>query len=89
MVPGVEDLRTPLQTILDIETELRGIISGYMMPQFVVDLPSPPEGGKSGGKRPSSLHASYDRETGISEFYAPAITGGWKQVFRYHDPIAQ
>ena len=45
MVKGVEDLRTPLQTILDLECQLRGSIAGFLMPQFVVDLPG------GGGKR--------------------------------------
>ena len=40
MVKGVEDLRTPLSTILHLETQLRGSIAGFMMPQFVVDVSS-------------------------------------------------
>ena len=39
MVRGVEDLRTPLREILDLERQIRGTIAGFMTPQFVVDLP--------------------------------------------------
>ncbi|KDR77747.1 hypothetical protein GALMADRAFT_155528 [Galerina marginata CBS 339.88] len=39
MVRGVEDLRTPLSTILDLEMHIRGSIGGFLMPQFIVDLP--------------------------------------------------
>ncbi|KAL2159225.1 hypothetical protein VTH06DRAFT_2657 [Thermothelomyces fergusii] len=35
MVKSVEHLRTPLQTILDLEAQLRGSIAGFMMPSFV------------------------------------------------------
>ncbi|KAK7951871.1 l-lysine -aminomutase [Apiospora aurea] len=45
MVKKVEHLRTPLQTIMDIEAKIRGSIAGFDMPQFIVDLP------EGGGKR--------------------------------------
>ncbi|KAF3769264.1 hypothetical protein M406DRAFT_75748 [Cryphonectria parasitica EP155] len=56
---------------------------------FVVDLPG------GGGKRLGCSYESYDRETGISRFVAPAVTaegaGGRgrrkPEVFEYYDPI--
>lgn len=82
-----EHLRTPLQTMLDIEAQLRGSIAGFMMPQFVVDLPG------GGGKRLGCTYKSYDRHTGISRFEAPAVTRGGgngskkPEVFEYYDPV--
>ena len=84
MVKGVEDLRTPLQTILDLECQLRGSIAGFLMPQFVVDLPG------GGGKRLASSYRTYDRNTGVSTFVAPAVKGKAKEdrVYEYYDPLA-
>jgi len=79
MVAGVEDLRTPLRTILDLERQIRGSIAGFMTPQFVVDLPG------GGGKRLAASYQSYDVKTGISKFMAPAVKGG-NTVYEYHDP---
>ncbi|CAK7229280.1 hypothetical protein SBRCBS47491_007192 [Sporothrix bragantina] len=83
MVEKVEHLRTPLQTILDLEAQIRGSIAGFMMPQFVVDLPG------GGGKRLACSHLSYDRTTGVSRFMAPAVTGRDKanKVYEYYDPV--
>ncbi|KAF4628288.1 hypothetical protein G7Y89_g9862 [Cudoniella acicularis] len=83
MVQGVEDLRTPLSTILRIEREIRGSIAGFMMPSFVVDLPG------GGGKRLAASYESYDKVTGRSTFVAPAVKGRGKegQVFEYWDPL--
>ncbi|CAK7233318.1 hypothetical protein SCUCBS95973_008554 [Sporothrix curviconia] len=83
MVEKVEHLRTPLQTILDLEAQIRGSIAGFMMPQFVVDLPG------GGGKRLACSHLSYDRTTGVSRFVAPAVTGRDKanKVYEYYDPV--
>ena len=80
MVRGVEDLRTPLREILDLERQIRGTIAGFMTPQFVVDLPG------GGGKRLAASFLSYDERTGISKFVAPGVKGP-EQVFEYHDPI--
>lgn len=84
MVERVEHLRTPLQTILDLEAKMRGSIAGFMMPSFVVDLPG------GGGKRLACSFHSYDRETGISKYTAPAVTGRDKEnkVYEYYDPIS-
>ncbi|OTB01511.1 hypothetical protein M426DRAFT_14395 [Hypoxylon sp. CI-4A] len=83
MVPKVEHLRTPLQTILDIESQIQGTIAGFYMPKFVVDLPG------GGGKRLASLRESYDRKTGVSTFTQPALTGKGKdgKVYEYYDPV--
>lgn len=90
MVKAKENMRTPLQTMLDIEAQIRGSIAGFMMPQFVVDLPG------GGGKRLGCSYETYDRRTGVSRFVAPAVTtasagpaGGRKkpEVFEYHDPM--
>ncbi len=80
---GVEDMRTTLQTCLDLETQIRGSIAGFLMPQFVVDLPG------GGGKRLAASYRSYDRNTGVSTFVAPAVTRGKdkvNKVYEYYDP---
>lgn len=85
MVAGIEDLRTPLSTILALEREIRGSIAGFMMPSFVVDLPG------GGGKRLAASYESYDRVTGRSTFVAPAVKGGKLEkegrVYEYWDPV--
>ncbi|CAJ2513344.1 Uu.00g014630.m01.CDS01 [Anthostomella pinea] len=83
MVEKIEHLRTPLQTILDLESQLRGSVAGFYMPNFVVDLPG------GGGKRLACSYESYDRESGVSTFTAPALTGIGKKdrVYTYHDPV--
>ena len=80
MVKGVEDMRTPLSTILDLEKQIRGTIAGFMMPSFVVDLPG------GGGKRLASSYESYDEQTGVSTFRAPGVSVD--KEFTYHDPLA-
>ena len=54
------------------------------MPQFVVDLPG------GGGKRLASSYRTYDRNTGVSTFVAPAVKGKDKEdrVYEYYDPLA-
>ncbi|RKU41667.1 hypothetical protein DL546_004271 [Coniochaeta pulveracea] len=89
MVSKTEHLRTPLQTILDLESQIRGSIAGFMMPQFVVDLPG------GGGKRLANSFVSYDRKTGVSIFKAPAVKGNdggrdkQGMVYKYYDPLQQ
>ncbi|MCG8420404.1 MAG: KamA family radical SAM protein [Proteobacteria bacterium] len=78
LVKGVEDLRTTLQTGLDIERHVRGITAGFNTPTFVVDM----LGG--GGKRAVHSHDHYDCETGISVYSAPSVKSGY---FLYFDPI--
>ena len=79
MVRGTEDLRTPLSTILDLETKVRGTIAGFMTPSFIVDLPG------GGGKRLANSFETYDGSTGISTWRAPGVTGD--KIFQYHDPL--
>jgi lysine 2,3-aminomutase len=83
MVSRIEHLRTPLQTILDLEAGIRGTIAGFMTPQFVVDLPG------GGGKRLACTYQAYDRTTGRSTFLAPAVQRGGKTAkeYEYWDPV--
>ncbi|KAI8944962.1 L-lysine-aminomutase [Xylaria longipes] len=83
MVPKVEHLRTPLQTSLDLESELRGSVAGFNMPNFVVDLP------EGGGKRLACSFDSYDRDTGVSTFRSPILTNKGKagKIYKYYDPL--
>ena len=78
LVKGVEDLRTTLQTALDIEKAVRGVTAGFHTPTFVVDAPG------GGGKRVAHSFEHYDRDTGISVFTAPSVKPGF---FLYYDPI--
>jgi lysine 2,3-aminomutase len=79
LVKGVEDLRTTLQTGLDIEKGIRGATAGFNTPTVVVDAPG------GGGKRDAHSYEHYDRTTGISVFTAPAVHAG--EVYFYFDPI--
>ncbi|MCB9667366.1 MAG: KamA family radical SAM protein [Myxococcales bacterium] len=79
MVRGVEDLRTTLQTALDLEKNVRGTTAGFNTPTFVVDAPG------GGGKRDVHSCEFYDRNTGISVYSAPSVKPG--QYFLYFDPI--
>ncbi|EOA90777.1 hypothetical protein ACJQWK_11189 [Exserohilum turcicum] len=79
MVQGIEDLRTPLQEIIDLDKQLRGTLSGFMMPSFVVDLPG------GGGKRLVSTYETYDQ--GIATYRAPGLPGTkGEMTYTYHDP---
>jgi lysine 2,3-aminomutase len=78
LVKGVEDLRTTLQTALDIEKAVRGTTAGFHTPTFVVDAPG------GGGKRVAHSFEHYDRDTGVSVFAAPSVKPGF---FLYFDPV--
>lgn len=78
LVRGVEDLRTRLQSALDLEREVRGSTAGFNTPTFVVDAPG------GGGKRDAWSFEHYDRTTGISVYRAPSVRPG---PFLYFDPI--
>lgn len=81
MVRGVEDLRTPLSEIKALDIHLRGTLSGFMMPSFVIDLPG------GGGKRLVSTHETYDPKTGVAEYRAPGLTGEkGTRTYTYYDP---
>ena len=79
LVKGVEELRTTLQTGLDIEKELRGATSGFNTPTVVVDAPG------GGGKRDAHSFEYYDRVTGVSAYTSPAVRPG--KLFLYFDPL--
>ena len=78
LVKGVEDLRTTLQTGLDIEKAVRGVTAGFNTPTFVCDAPG------GGGKRDVHSFEHYNRETGVSVYTAPSVKAGY---FLYFDPI--
>ena len=79
LVSGVEDLRTSLQTALDIEKSVRGATAGFNTPTFILDAPG------GGGKRDAHSHEVYDRESGISVWTAPSVKPG--KFFLYFDPL--
>jgi lysine 2,3-aminomutase len=79
LVKGVEDLRTPIQTMLDVEKFVRGSTSGFNTPAFVCDAPG------GGGKRDVYSFDLYDRENGIAVYSAPSVKPG--KHFVYFDPI--
>jgi lysine 2,3-aminomutase len=81
LVKGGEDMRTTLQTALDLEKYVRGLTAGFNTPTFVVDAPG------GGGKRNAHSYEAYDRTTGISRWEAPSVKPG--QSFYYFDPIDQ
>ena len=79
LVKGVEDLRTSVQTAIDIEKAVRGTTAGFNTPPFVFDAPG------GGGKRDVHSFEYYDRENGIAVYTAPSVKPG--QSFLYFDPI--
>jgi lysine 2,3-aminomutase len=79
LVQGVEDLRTTLQTALDLEKNLRGSTAGFNTPNLIVDAPG------GGGKRVAASYEVYDRTTGVSIYTAPSVKGD--QQFLYFDPV--
>ena len=79
MVSGVEDLRTSVQTTIDLEKHARGATAGFNIPLFIVDAPG------GGGKRDIHSFEHYDRETGISVYTAPSVKQD--QQFLYFDPL--
>jgi lysine 2,3-aminomutase len=80
MVPGVEDLRTPLSTAEHLEKHVRGQTAGFNTPAFVLDTPG------GGGKRDVHSSERYDRSSGISVFASPSVKPG--KQFLYFDPIS-
>ena len=79
MVKGVEELRTPLQTAIDLEKQVRGTTAGFHTPTFVLDT----MGG--GGKRDVHSYEYYDRKHGIAVFTSPTVKPGAQ--FLYFDPV--
>ena len=80
MVPGVEDLRTPLHVAQNLERHVRGATAGFNTPAFVLDAPG------GGGKRDVHTPDYYNRQTGVSAFSAPSVKAGKK--FLFFDPIS-
>ena len=78
LVSGVEDLRTTIQTGMDIEKRVRGDVAGFNTPTFVCDAPG------GGGKRQIHSFEHYNRSTGISVYTSPAVKSGF---FLYFDPV--
>jgi len=79
LVKGVEELRTPLRTAIDIEKTVRGVTAGFNTPTFICDAPG------GGGKRDVHSYEFYDRENGITVYTAPSVKPG--KFFLYFDPI--
>ncbi len=79
MVKGVEELRTTVQTSIDIEKTVRGSTAGFNTPLFICDAPG------GGGKRDIHSFDYYDRENGICVYTAPAVK--LNKAFVYFDPI--
>ncbi|HEX3550381.1 MAG TPA: KamA family radical SAM protein [Candidatus Elarobacter sp.] len=79
LVKGVEELRTSIQTAVDLEKAVRGATAGFNTPLFVCDAPG------GGGKRDVHSYEFYDRENGIAVYGAPSVKPG--QSFLYFDPI--
>jgi lysine 2,3-aminomutase len=79
LVRGVEDMRTSVQTALDIEKAVRGTTAGFNTPLFICDAPG------GGGKRDVLSFDYYDRANGIVVYSAPSVKPG--QSFLYFDPI--
>lgn len=80
LVKGVEDLRTTVQTAIDVEKAVRGATTGFNTPAFVCDAPG------GGGKRDVHSYEHYDRENGIVVYTSPSVRPGRK--FLYFDPIS-
>jgi lysine 2,3-aminomutase len=81
MVQGVEDLRTTLQTNIDIEKAVRGVTAGFNTATHVCDAPG------GGGKRDVHSYEYYNRDTGVSVYTAPSVKPG--EFFMYFDPLRE
>ena len=79
LVRGAEDLRTTVQTALNLEKDIRGTLAGFNTPTFVVDAPG------GGGKRNAHSFEHYNRDTGVSVYAAPSVKPG--RLFLYFDPV--
>jgi lysine 2,3-aminomutase len=79
LVKGVEEMRTSVQTSIDLEKFVRGTTAGFNTPLFICDAPG------GGGKRDIHSFDYYDRENGIVVYSAPSVKPG--QSFLYFDPI--
>ncbi|GKU21659.1 unnamed protein product [Fusarium langsethiae] len=80
IMPGAEDLRTPMKDSLDLERAVRGQIAGFLVPNFILDLPA------EGGKRLTRGVESYDYKIGLSKLTAPGLKGE-PVTMNYWDPL--
>ncbi|KAK2598191.1 hypothetical protein QQS21_005668 [Conoideocrella luteorostrata] len=80
IIPGAEDLRTPMKDSLDLERAVRGQITGFLMPNFILDLPA------EGGKRLTRGVQDYNHHLGLSKFSAPGLKGE-PTTMEYWDPL--
>ncbi|MDB5026348.1 MAG: Lysine 2,3-aminomutase [Candidatus Eremiobacteraeota bacterium] len=79
LVKGVEEMRTSIQTSVNLEKAVRGTTAGFNTPLFICDAPG------GGGKRDVHSFEYYDRENGIAVYSAPSVKPG--ESFLYFDPI--
>jgi lysine 2,3-aminomutase len=81
MIPGAEDLRTPLKDSLHLERHIRGQIAGFLTPTFSMDMPG------GGSKRPTLSINSYDYRLGLAKVSAPSLRSGEDEHWDYWDPL--
>lgn len=79
MVMSTEHFRLPLQTVRELEIEIRGATAGFNTPLFIVDAPG------GGGKRDVHSAEFHNAELGVSGFRAPAVNS--ERVYYYFDPL--
>lgn len=65
---------------LDLERVVRGSTAGFLIPNFVLDVPG------EGGKRLTRSVEKYDRRLGVSTLTAPGRDGRDVEVL-YWDPL--
>ena len=64
MIPGAEDLRTPLSDSHELELQIRDQTAGFLIPRFVYDVPG-------AGKRPTLSAENYDKELDHVKYWDP------------------
>lgn len=80
MTFGTEEFRTTLREAIQLEKQVRGMVSEFNSPLFVVDLPG------GGGKRDIHSFEYYDPKDGIS-VYRGALGRNSDKAYFYFDPI--
>ena len=79
MVKNVEELRTSVRTTQKLEKAIRGTVTGFHMPHFVLDAP------QGGGKRQIHSPEYYNEELGISVWKSPYEKK--ETLYFYFDPL--
>ncbi|HQU74596.1 MAG TPA: KamA family radical SAM protein, partial [Calditrichia bacterium] len=79
MVRGLEEMRTTIQSAVELERNVRGATAGFNTPLFVMDAPG------GGGKRDVHSYDYYDPVSGISVYRSPSVDE--EKVYLYFDPI--